>query len=372
MATAAGNIWRVEECDDDTENIYEEEECTTDLQVNNLSENLETDVGNRRILLSSIGVNHEIAAAARSRMQHINSTDESVAILFAGKTGAGKSSLINGLVGRKIAEEGTGAKPVTGESALDNPYEGQVVQTDGPCVRVTVWDSPGLQDGYQEDKMYLKRLHEVVSQVDLLVYCISIQERFDRSTQRALKKFALLEPEIWSHTVIALTQSNNIIHPSDNPTEEEETTHFTDTIRQWGNEIRNVLQKCRIPNDVIQSLPFVPTGYHRVTRITPQPWSLHPKCDHWIQAFWVNCLGRCKERGQQALVASNRHRLSFNGTLPDGFRTLPIEDQPILCGNDDSSFAQQVCQGTHAAGGTELSWYIRIWHFLKKLFFKSE
>ena len=49
-------------------------------------------------------------------------SDQSVSILFAGKTGAGKSSLINGLVGKKITEEGSGANSCTGLCSLRNPF----------------------------------------------------------------------------------------------------------------------------------------------------------------------------------------------------------------------------------------------------------
>lgn len=364
MATGG---WTVDETDNNIGNVCEEETYTTHTH----SENLENDEDIPSILVSSMDVGRETASFVRRRVQHLANTDQCVKILFVGKAGAGKSSLINGLVGKKIAKEGAGAEPVTGVSALKNPYKCER-QVGDSLVHILVWDSPGLQDGYQDDENYLKCLRVVLSQVDLVVYCINSKERFDKSAQRALRKFVEMKPEIWSHTVIALTQANLIIHPDDNPTKEEKTTHFKGIMTQWRHDICNVLQRCRIPNDVIQRLPFVPTGYHRVTHITPQPWSLHPNCDHWIQAFWVNCLGRCKERGQQALVTSNRHRLSFNGTLPDGFRTLPIENQPINCGNDDMGFAQQVCQGTHAAGDTELSWYIRIWHFLRNLFFKCE
>ena len=164
------------------------------------------------------------ATAIRSRVQHVENTAQCVKILFAGKAGAGKSSLINGLVGQKIAKEGAGAKPVTGVSALENPYECEI-QTNDCLVQVRIWDSPGLQDGYQDDEIYLERLRVVLSQVDLLVYCINSNERFDNSAQIALRKLVEMKPDIWSHTVIALTQANLIIHPDDNPTEEEKTTY---------------------------------------------------------------------------------------------------------------------------------------------------
>ena len=219
MATGG---WTV---DNDIENACEEETYTTHAHIGNL----ENDEDNRSILVSSIDVGRETATAIRSRVQHIENTAQYVKILFAGKAGAGKSSLINGLVGRTIAKEGAGAQPVTGVSALENPYECEI-PTNHSLVRIRIWDSPGLQDGYQDDEIHLERLRVVLSQVDLLVYCINSNERFDNSAQIALRKFVSLKPDIWSHTVIVLTQANLIIHPGDNPTQEEKTTYLKDII----------------------------------------------------------------------------------------------------------------------------------------------
>ena len=340
--------------DNNIENVCEEETYTTITY----SENLENDEDNRSILVSSMDVGKETASVVRRRVQHIENTAQCVKILFVGKAGAGKSSLINGLAGQKIAEEGAGAKPVTGISALEKPYECEI-QTDDSLVQIRIWDSPGLQDGYQDDKSYLERLRVILSGVDLLVYCISMQQRFDDSAQRALKKFAILEPEIWSHTVIALTQANLIIHPGDNPTQEEKTTYVKDIMTQWDNEIRNVLQQCPIPPNVIKEIPCVLTGYHRVTDITPRPWYLHSQCNHWLQPFWVNCLARCKAGGRQALIASNQHRFSCNDTPPGN---SPIQEQRLCFFDNARKFALHILKGTLSYDKTRFSFLMWFWH----------
>ena len=358
---AAGG-WRLDVDDQNDQHTF----CDVEVHIPHLlTENLENDEENRNILVSSINVGRENASAARRRVQHIENTAQCVKILFAGKTGAGKSSLINGLVGKKIAEEGAGAKPVTGISTLENPYECEI-QTDDSSVQIQVWDSPGLQDGYQDDGIHLERLRVTLSQVDLLVYCINSNDRFDNSAQTALREFALLKPDIWSHTVIALTRANSIIHPGDNPTEEEKTTYFDDIMTRWNLDICKVLQQCHISRDVIDTIPFVPTGYHRVTDNTPHPWYLHSQCNHWFQPFWVNCLLRCKERGQQALVASNRHRFSFNDTRPGDSNTLTIEEQPIHLGSNSRKFAEQASQETQSNDPKIFSLFVWLWHAIFK------
>ena len=140
-----------------TVNISEEEVCTTHLLSENLeNENLEieNDPENHNIVISSLPQEVDQVCkivSAASRLAHVTDKNESVGILFVGDGGAGKSALINGLLGRNIATEGAGANPVTGMSALENPYE-LVLPTEDSLVKFTVWDTPGIQDDHEDKK----------------------------------------------------------------------------------------------------------------------------------------------------------------------------------------------------------------------------
>ena len=117
---------------------------------------------------------------------------------------------------------------------------------------------------------------------------------------------------------------------------------------------------------MIKAIPFVPTGYHRVTDSTPHPWYLYSQCNHWLQPFWVNCLVRCNEGGRQALMTSNQHRFSFNDTLPADSNTLTIEEQPIHFGSNSREFAKQASQGTQSNDTKIFSFFVWLWHFISK------
>ena len=257
-------------------------------------------------------------------------SDQSVSILFPGKTGVGKSSLINGLVGKKIAEESCGASPCTGLSSLQNPFE-EYVQCEDKQIKITVWDSPGLLDGLDKDTEYLRQLKIVLSRVDLVVYCISMKERFEESAEKALTAFIQMKPDVLRNTVVALTQSNCITYPEEYDNDKDDVIHFMRVFQEYRHYIEASLHKCNISKDIIEALPVVPTGYYRVTRSIPNPWRLHAHCGHWLQPFWWMCLIRCKEAGQTALMMSNEYRITTNKIDEnEDTKSKPVEFQPIF------------------------------------------
>ncbi|WP_298943920.1 GTPase [uncultured Psychromonas sp.] len=79
---------------------------------------------------------------------------QKVNMLITGVTGSGKSSTINALFGQQVAKVGMGVDPETME--IDKYIVGGL----------TIWDSPGLGDGIENDKRHSKKIIELLQQKD--------------------------------------------------------------------------------------------------------------------------------------------------------------------------------------------------------------
>ena len=86
---------------------------------------------------------------------------KSIDVLVTGKSGVGKSSLLNYLLGKEIFKVGASK-----EVPCTSKVECQVSEKNGITIRA--WDSPGLQDGTGDAK-YLKDLQDNCSKVDLML-----------------------------------------------------------------------------------------------------------------------------------------------------------------------------------------------------------
>ena len=102
--------------------------------------------------------------------EYIAQGEDSLSIVIAGKMGTGKSSLVNGIVGEKLAEEGSSAITVTSEI---KPYKAKI-KTSGKTISITVWDTPGLGDVFGNDDFVVTQVAQQYKKTDLL-YCFDIR-----------------------------------------------------------------------------------------------------------------------------------------------------------------------------------------------------
>lgn len=227
---------------------------------------------------------NDVKDSIRAIVSH-NQQDRFRMFVF-GKTGAGKSSLINTLLQREVAKEGKSLRAQTSEvkphrygvdladCGIPPLEEFQDTINDVP---ITLWDSPGLKDPYTDGKETLKEIKAKCQGIDLFVYCAQITQR--RVGQDEFDSIAeltnALGKDIWKSALIALTFANKV------ECESEET--LKNLVLEWKTVLQDAVERAGITKDDAASIPVVPVSY----RNRPLPG-----VDDWYGEFWIECILR--------------------------------------------------------------------------------
>lgn len=251
-----------------------------------------------------------IRQAVATRMGEWVHKSRSVNIFVTGKTGTGKSSLVNGIVGRRVADEGGTLDPST-----DKVTRYQCVIDD---IVVNVWDSPGLQDGTNREPEYIEDIKrncvkdDNSTVIDLYIYCIRMSEtRFvkDNPDIRAMHILNdILGMGMWSNTIFVLSFANDVVDTGMDDldlTGKELEDHFNKKLTDWTERLRQTLEhELLVPEDIAKGVRVIPAGYHKSPQLIEKSGG-----DYWLSKLWMAALYTAKSEAQPALIKINEHRL---------------------------------------------------------------
>ena len=244
-----------------------------------------------------------------------------IEILITGKTGVGKSTLVNGLVGRNVAKEGRNLRAST------RGVTGYQLTT-ALGLEIIVWDTPGLQDRTGNEAAYLAEMKEKCSDVDIVICCIKLETRTKLGEEQAdftaiSKLTETFGPEWWRYSLFVMTFGNMLesMLKTTQPTVVEE--EFNADIETWKQRIHQALSSAGVPENIVSQVPVEVAGHFKKPHL--------PGREYWFSTLWLTIADRIKPKSQPAFVKINENRFRKSSEVsPSDFTSTQGHEQPIV------------------------------------------
>ena len=286
--------------------------------------------------LMSIGeLQQDVEDVQQLIQQWMDKGKKTLRIVTAGKVGAGKSALVNALIGREVSREGDAPFSVTSSVVATT--------TNKFGIEVMIFDTPGLDDPQRDDYDTIKEIGQKTRrEVDILLFCLRMTERVDAAHMEMINKLAkAFGEEIWTRAVFVLTFANEVkvqkrrqsSQPSPSAAEKELPEHFSVLLQQFRDSTREFVQRyTNLSPDVVTKIPIVPTGYDEPSL---------PDRDDWFSEFWAEIFKRLEPGAQQPLLAIFQDRIE-DEQVPTNMSHM---ERPIAKPSVFAAIASSIGQG---------------------------
>ncbi|XP_019851412.1 PREDICTED: uncharacterized protein LOC109581597 [Amphimedon queenslandica] len=248
---------------------------------------------------------------ANSIQQTVSSniiTPTELKIVVVGEAGQGKSTLINRLLGKEVANEGDQFDAGTAEIKYYN--------LDQNGISVKIWDMPGFGfSSEEEDEKMVEQLRRSdCFPHDLALFCFKMDDtRFPKRIHTDTVKIftQIFGKKFWKHTVFILTFANAVLRLC--PEDEEVEYFFSNRVETLQNKIHAMLRKTvdGLSDDEVKKIRAIPVGSYKKGGYDPDnPWRL-PDREDWFVWFWIECTEHMRQASLRALLQANRHQINI-------------------------------------------------------------
>ena len=181
-------------------------------------------------------------------MEHaVKANGKALSILMVGRAGTGKSTLINGFIGREKK------RPSEGESSFN--VESLVIN--GVPLTLMFWNSPKQQDAASSE------IEQRIQEVDLVMYTIRMDDTRIRPQDRATLQMLseLFAHTLWSKTIFLLTFANKVEFLDQNQVPQRTKGYLTKKSQMWVRFIHECLSQGGLTEAELRDIPIVSVGH---------------------------------------------------------------------------------------------------------------
>uniref|UniRef100_A0A1X7TUA5 G domain-containing protein n=1 Tax=Amphimedon queenslandica TaxID=400682 RepID=A0A1X7TUA5_AMPQE len=208
------------------------------------------------------------------RTEALYSRRDPVNIVVVGPAGVGKSTLINAMFGKEIAEVGRGAESVTSNvRAYEEKHMG---------IKMRFYDTVGFSDtkGRSEYDILLDIAEH--GKFDLILICSKLENRADRTMFMELA--SVLNEDMWKSAIVVLTFANIFIQLEN----VKKSNDLEGEIRRRIDE-----HKASVKIQISKELPYCIAGLKDQKQL--------PTTEDWLRTLWHMCINHCSDERRPLL-----------------------------------------------------------------------
>ena len=234
-------------------------------------------------------------------------------VVVMGRTGAGKSSLINSLLcDRSAVKAARGAGPVTQQP------ECMKMEING--LNFLIWDTPGLFDKAGRGDHYMRDMKEKIGEFHLVLLAIEVRDsvRFEHSDREVMKLlYAEFGRAIFQNMVVVFTKANLLL---DRLVDDVRTGKLTGTDPH--DEQYRLIEELKSQwkaalDDVVCSsidLPMLPAAEINFNQDKPLP--VGNRYHRWYANLWKACLAMANDKAALTFIELARRQGRFRTPRP--------------------------------------------------------
>jgi hypothetical protein len=217
--------------------------------------------------------------------------DKKIVFVLAGRTGVGKSSTVNKLLGRQVAKVGKYEPTTMSVETYEHEING---------IKFTIVDTPGLCDDLEElgnDQEYLNLMKSKITQMVSMWFVSRLDEtRVTSDEKRGIKLLSkTFGKKAWECSVIVFTFTNSVSAPEYQETVDKRTELIRREIAKYAGE------------DIANQIPSIAVDNHSETT---------PDGKQWLGEFFTRVFVRASESGSLPLAAAMKDSLSSSSGEP--------------------------------------------------------